>query len=118
MLAVTIQVFLPGSMAVAQSNGVDVSQFICAPAGEASPESQASAERIAAMLGQDAPNDQTYGGHCPLCTLSHGVPLPEPVSLTALNTSSHEQVYVRYELDLVRKAQGPPLGSRGPPSHI
>jgi hypothetical protein len=118
MLAIILQAVLPGSLAVGESNGVDVSRFLCAPSGEMSPETRAAAERIARLLGEDLPDQQPTGEHCPLCTLVHGVPLPEPIALDAPTAFPREQVFVRFEPGLVHRAQGPPLGSRGPPSHI
>lgn len=118
MLAIILQALLPGTMAVAESNGVDVSRFMCAPSGEMSPETRAAAERIARLLGEDLPDEQPSGDHCPLCTIVHGVPLPEPAAFDAPTAFPREQTCVRYEPGLVQQAQGPPLGSRGPPSHI
>jgi len=118
MLAIILQALLPGTMAVAESNGVDVSRFMCVPSGEMSPETRAAAERIAKLLGEDLPDEQAPGDHCPLCTLVHGVPLPEPAALNAPPAFEREQSFGRFEPGLVHRAQGPPLGSRGPPFHI
>lgn len=118
MLAIILQALMPGTMAVAESNGVDVSRFMCAPSGEMSPETRAAAERIAKLLGEDLPDEQPSGDHCPLCTLVHGVPLPQPAAIDPPTTFPRKQTCVRYEPGLVQQAQGPPLGSRGPPSHI
>lgn len=118
MLAIVLQAFLPASIAVAESSGFDVSRFVCAPSGEMSPETRAAAERIAKLLGEDLPAEQPSGDHCPLCTLVHGVPVPEPAAFDAPTAFPREQPFVRFEPGLVREAQGPPLGSRGPPSHI
>lgn len=118
MLALALQVLLPGSMAVAQSNDVDVSRFICAPSGQISQEGLAAAQRLASLLGEDAPGEPPQDGHCPLCTMVHGVPLPEPVVVAAPVVPIRETVLVRFEPRLVCRAQGPPLGSRGPPTHI
>lgn len=118
VLAIILQAFLPGTMAVAESNGVDVSRFMCGPSGEVSPETRAAAERIAKLLGEDLPDEQPPGDHCPFCTLVHGVPLPQPAAFDASTAFPREQTCVRYEPGLVQQAQGPPLGSRGPPSHI
>jgi hypothetical protein len=118
MLAIILQAFLPGTIAVAESNGVDVSRFMCAPSGEMSPETRAAAERFAKLFGDDLPDEQPSGEHCALCTLVHGVPLPQSAAFDAPTAFPREQTFVRYEPGLVRRAQGPPLGSRGPPSHI
>jgi hypothetical protein len=50
-----------------------------APSGEMSPQARAAAERIARLPGEDLTDEQPSGEHCPLCTLVHGVPLPEPI---------------------------------------
>ena len=118
VLAIALQVFLPASLAVADASGMDVSGYICAPSGEISPESRAAAERLAKLLGEEFPSDPSPDGHCPLCTFVHSALMPKPATLTAPAVYAHEQVFVRYEPGLVRKPQGPPLGSRGPPAHI
>jgi len=118
VLAIVFQAFLPGSLAVADSKGVDLSRFMCVPSGEMSPKARAAAEQIATLLGEDLPGEQPEGDHCPLCTLAQGVPPPEPPIIATPTVFPREQAFFRFELGLVRKAQGPPLGSRGPPFHI
>ena len=116
LLAIVLQGLLPGTLAVAEANGVDVSRFICAPSGQLSADAKAAIEALAKLLGEEVPDDQPFDGHCPYCTLVHAIPLPEPVTLAA--PAEHASVVgsVRYEPgSLVHKAQGPPLGSRGPP---
>jgi len=118
ILAVFLQVLLPGSLAAAQSQDTDLSRFICAPDGELSAQSRAMAERLAGVLDEEAPDHQSADGHCPLCTLVHGAVLPEPVLVSAPVRFTSEPGFVRYVPAFVHKAQGPPLGSRGPPAHI
>ena len=118
MLAIVLKVFLPGSVAIAESSGLDVSRIMCVPSGEMSPETRAAAERIAKLFGGELPDEQSSGGDCPFCTLVHGVPLPEPIVIILPAAFPREQVFVRFEPGLTRLPQGPPLGSRGPPSHI
>ena len=118
MLAITLQIFLPGTLAVTESNGVDVSQFMCAPLSEMSAETRAATKQIAKLLGEDLPDEKAYGEHCPLCTFVHGAPLPEPAAITIPAAFARETVFVRFEPSWVRQAQGPPLGSRAPPSLI
>ncbi len=118
MLAILLQAVLPGAMAAADPKGLDVSRFICAPSGELTPETRAAAERIARLLGEHSPAEPQSDGHCPLCTLAHDMPLAEPAAIAAPFIFSHKQVLLRFEPGLVRRAQGSPLGSRGPPSHI
>ena len=116
VLAIVLQGLLPGTLAVAEANGVDVSRFICAPSGQLSAEAKATIEALAKLLGDEAPDHRPFDGHCPLCTLVHAMPLPEPVTVAAPAQLASVTDHVRYEPgSLVRKAQGPPLGSRGPP---
>ena len=116
MLAMVLQVLLPVSMAQAQSQGVDVSRFICAPTGEVSPESRAAAEWIAKLLGEETPDEHSSDRHCPACTLSHAAALPDPITVAVPCASPRGQMSVRYRPGLIREAQGPPVGARGPPS--
>lgn len=119
MLAIVVQVLLPATFAVAASHGVDVSRLICAPSGQLSADAKAAIERIARLLGDEAPDRQPLDGHCPLCTPVHVVPPPEPVAVATPAELASVADYVCYEPGgFVRKAQGPPLGSRGPPLHL
>ena len=119
MLAIVMQVLLPAAFAVAESNGVDVSRFICASPGQLSAEAKAAIEQLAELLGVEAPDRQPFDGHCPLCTLVHVMPLPEPATVAAPAELTSVADYVCYEPGgFVRKAQGLPLGSRGPPLHL
>lgn len=119
ILAIVAQVLLPGTLAVAASNGIDVSRFICAPSAKLSAEEKAAIEQVATLLGEEAPDGQPFDGHCPLCTLVHVAPLAEPAILAAPAEFTSVTDYLCYEPgDFVRNAQGPPLGSRGPPRHL
>ena len=119
MLAMVLQVLLPGTLAVAASNGVDVSRFICASGGELSAEAKAAIEQLAELLGDEVPDRQPVDGHCPLCTRVHVTPLPEPAAVAAPAELTSVADYVRYEPGtFVRRPQGLPLGSRGPPLHL
>ncbi len=119
VLAIVLQGLLPGTLAVAESKDIDVSRFICAPSGQVSADAKAALEALAKLLGEEAPEHPSFDGHCPLCTLVQAMPLPEPVTLAAPAGLVSVALHVRHESDrLVRKAQGPPLGSRGPPLHL
>ena len=119
MLAIVLQALLPGTLAVAGSNGVDVSRFICASSGQLSVEAKAAIEEFAKLVGDEAPDRQPFDGHCPLCTLVHVMPLPEPVTVAAPAELALVAACVCYEPGVfVQKAEGPPLGSRGPPLHL
>ena len=116
VLAIVLQGLLPGTLAVAEANGVDVSRFICASSGQVSAEARAAIEELAKLLGEEVPDRPSFNGHCPLCTLVHAIPLPEPVTLAVPAEHASVADPVRYEPgSLVKKTQGPPLGSRGPP---
>ena len=116
ILAIVLQGLLPGTLAVAEVNGVDVSRFICASSGQVSAEAKAAIEELAKLLGEEVPDRQSFNGHCPLCTLVHAIPLPEPVTLAVPAEHASVADPVRYEPgSLLQKTQGPPLGSRGPP---
>lgn len=118
-LAVVLQVLLPGALAAAPSNGVDVSHFICASPGQLSAAAKAEIEQLAKLLGDESPDRQPFDGHCPLCTLVHVVPLPEPATVAAPAELTPATDYACYQTGgFVRKAWGLPLGSRGPPLHL
>ena len=116
ILAIVLQGLLPGTLAVAEANGFDVSRFICASSGQVSAEAKAAIEELAKLLGEEVPDRQSFNGHCPLCTLVHAIPLPEPVTVAVPAEHALVADPVRYEPgSLLQKTQGPPLGSRGPP---
>ena len=118
ILAVVLQVLLPGTLALAEANGVDVSRFICGSSGQMSAETKVAVERLAKLLGHDAPDPQPLDGPCTYCTLVQAVPLPEPVTSAAPTDFAAGTAYVRCEaVAFVRKTAGTPCGSRGPPSH-
>lgn len=120
MLAISLQAMLPGMVSVAQANGIDLAQYIClTPGEEPSAEAQAAALRLAEIIGYDLPEDHSSGDtHCPFCTLAQGAPLPPRVLVAAPFSFAITHDFVLYEPGLHILAQGPPLGSRGPPSHI
>lgn len=118
VVLITLQALLPGTVAIAQPGGIDFSRYICAPSGDLSPQSRAAAEKIARLLGEMPAEESHSGDHCPMCTLAHGTPLPKPVTVDAPVFHPREHIFVRFQPGLTRKAQGPPLGSRGPPSPL
>ena len=112
ILALCLQVMLPGVVSVAHANGVDLSQYIClTPGEEPSTEVKAAAQRIAEIVG-DAPAEEPLSdNHCPLCTIAHGAPLPIRTLITAPLIFAIDQDFILYEPGLLILAQGPPLGS-------
>ena len=118
MVLIALQAVMPGTVAIAQPNAIDFSRYLCAPSDELSPESRAAVEQIAILLGEAPPGAPHSGDHCQMCTLAHGAPLPKPVTVDAPVFYPREHIFVRFQPGLIRKAQGPPLGSRGPPSPL
>ena len=118
-IAACLQIFLPGVMSVARANGIDVTRYICiTPGVEASAEAQAVAAEVAALLGEDNQSNLASVDHCPLCTFAQGAPLPAPALVDVpCHYEVSENWFDRYEPGRIQEAQGPPLGSRGPPSH-
>lgn len=119
MLALSLQSLLTGALSMAQANGVDVSRYICVTPGEAlSAESKATARRLARLLGDELPADPRSEEHCQLCTLAQVATLPLRVTLPERTRFMAKRASPRFMPGLVHKPQGPPLGSRGPPTHI
>ncbi len=119
MLAIILQVLLPGTLAVAASNDVDVSRFICVSHGQLSPEAKAAIEQLAKLSGDEAPAHQPSNGHCPLCILVHVMPLPEPAPVATSGQVTSAAGYICHEAGgFARKTRTLPLGSRGPPLHL
>ena len=119
ILAIVLQGLLPGTLAFAASNGIDVSRVVCGSTEHLSAEAKAAIAELAKLFGEETPDHQPLDGHCPLCTLVNVTPLPEPAIVAAPAPLASVTVLVRFEADgLVRKAHGLPLGSRGPPRHL
>ncbi|WOR14432.1 DUF2946 domain-containing protein [Hyphomonas sp. FCG-A18] len=119
MLAISLQIMLPGMVSVAQANGIELGQYICLiPGEEPSDEIKDAARRIAEIVGDIPEEEPLDAEHCPFCTIAHGAPLPACTLVTIPLSFALVQDFVLYEPGLLIPAQGPPLGSRGPPSHI
>lgn len=118
VLAVSLQAMLPGALAHAEAKGADVSRYICASGGQISPEMRAAVQLLADLAGDPTPAEDPSLGDCPLCTLVHGVPLPQPVAIPAPTALVQGVNLVRRGLAISGAVQGPPLGPRGPPTHI
>ena len=118
--ALCLQLLLPATVAMAQENGVDVSQYICVTPGvQPSAKVKAQAARLAALTSDtDDQKPLAYSGHCPLCSIAHCAPLPTAPDITLPAGLRLPRVYTSYESGIVYEAQGPPVGSRGPPSLI
>lgn len=112
---VLLQAALPASLAMAAESGVDPSRFICSPSGQLTPEAKAAAEQIARLLGEVPDDSPDVEDHCPHCTLAQQAALPVLVQHIAPTRSADHKIFLRHERGLVHEAQGPPLGSRGPP---
>ncbi len=117
MLALCLQIFMPGIMAVAQPGGVDVARYLCSPSGlPPTVQAERAITHIAGLLGEDTPQDLQINGHCPYCTLVVAAPLPLSSVSEALFTYTEGPIYDAFHAGFVHKAQGPPTGSRAPPT--
>ena len=113
-----LQATLPGTISYAQSRGFDISDLICITPGELSSQSLAGVQRLAELLDDEAPSHVPGTDHCSLCTIVHGATLPTRVDVSLPILIAFEDDFVRFEPGLVRTAQGPPTGSRAPPTTI
>jgi hypothetical protein len=115
VMAVTLQMLLPGSLAVAGTNGGDLSRLMCAPSGEISAGARAAAARLADITGEQRPDPTPSDDHCPLCTLPYAAAPNAPAFVPAPCRFAVEVELIPYQPGLIYRAQGPPLGSRAPP---
>ncbi|MDP2214020.1 DUF2946 family protein [Phenylobacterium sp.] len=113
--AVTLQMLLPGSLAVAGTNGGDLSRLMCAPSGEISAETRAAAARLADITGEQRPDPAPSDDHCALCTLPYAAGPNTPTFVAAPCRFAVEVEPAPCQPGLVHRTQGPPLGSRAPP---
>mgnify|MGYP006273766765 CR=1 FL=1 len=121
MLALTLQVSLPGLVAVGESRGIDVARYIClAPDAEASPEDVAAARQLAALLGEPVEHSGSdTWGHCPVCSLAQLAPLPTPSTISEPVVHTPAPCGSDFSFPtLTLKATGPPVGTRAPPVFI
>lgn len=119
VLAIGLQVLLPGAASVAQANGVDTARFVClTPGAGTDAESKAVGQELARLLAGEVPDERRMDGDCSLCLLGQPATLAEPVCPEAPLVHAAVTPAVRYEPGFVHQPQGPPLGSRGPPTHI
>lgn len=119
VLAISLQIFLPGAVSVAQANGVDTGRFLCTTPGfEPSAEAVETARRLAALLGDEAPEEAPVADDCPLCLLGQAVPLPGPVLIVAPAVFPAAVHTPQYDPGFAHPPRGPPLGPRAPPALI
>ena len=113
----SLQAFLPGVLAFANSQGVDVSKYICTmPGQEISEASKAAAMELAAFIGSQD-EETEISSECGFCTLANSFTLQEQAAVGIPTQYVQHRGYALYEPGLVIEAQGPPIGSRGPPAH-
>lgn len=118
VLAVTLQVLLPGLIPVGHGGGVDVTSMLCAPSGKAPSAEAVAAAKVFADLRDEGDRDEPdVGDHCPLCALTHGAPVPLPIVLPVPHSYAGKAPFIRFEPQFAHFPQGPPLGSRAPPLH-
>ncbi|MDP3490624.1 MAG: hypothetical protein Q8R71_10845 [Phenylobacterium sp.] len=114
-MAIALQVLLPGSVALAGTAGGDVSPLICAPSGQVSAEARAAAERLAHLTGDERPGEAPSDDHCALCTVPYAAAPGDRTLFAAPCRFAVEVEHVSNQPGLIRRTQGPPLGSRAPP---
>ncbi len=119
VVLVLFQAILPGTLAMAQASGIDLSKILCiTPGTEPSEEAKQYAREMAQLLGEEAPVESNASGDCPLCTLQKGkLPVPA-VGLAAPALVSAELGFPDYTIRFVERHNGPPLGGRAPPAVI
>lgn len=109
---------MPGVMTLAQASDVDAASLLCTPSGDGpTSEARRALSRFVGLTGDELPEAPSIDDHCPLCALAHGVPLPVPTVLIAPGFRETNTRVSRFETRFVHLAQGPPLGSRAPPTH-
>lgn len=119
VLAISLQIFLPGAVSVAQANGVDTGRFLCTTPGfEPSAEAVETARQLAALLGEEAPDEAPMADDCPLCMLGQAATLPSPVLIVGPAEFPAALPGPQYDPGFVHPPRGPPLGPRAPPAHI
>ncbi len=119
LVAIAMQVFLPGGLAIAESRGVDISRFICAPFGqEVSKDAENLALQISEVINETDQDPVPFDGHCPLCMLAFGAPLQAPTSISAPLSTKIDTQFPIYVPGLVEDIRGPPVGATGPPELI
>ena len=110
---------VPSALSFAASNNTDLSSLLCSPSGQPlSPSAEAALRDLSILLGETDNETAPPNEHCEMCTLST-IALPSPEqSPCAATFKKQPPIYIAFETGLVHKAQGPPSGSRAPPSSI
>lgn len=113
VIALLAQLTAPA--ALASGSSPDLASFFCAPSGALSAEARAEAESALAALLGDQPDHDRGNGHCSLCVLVHGVPLPDGQPALHIDVERRDAAPRLFETAFVHRPQGPPLGLRAPP---
>lgn len=118
-LLICLQLLLSSTLSYAAPGNIDLASFLCSPSGQAlSPSAEVALKDLLELLGEDSEDTEPPSGHCDLCTLSNGAMLTPEQRLCDQSFGKQLPVYAAFEIGLVRKAQGPPTGSRAPPNFI
>lgn len=119
VLAVAFQAMVPGMMAYADVQGLDVSRYFCGSSDTLSAGERATVDDIARLLGETPRGQKSgSGGHCPLCTLSHAVLAAPPVAVPLPCERRFQRAVIGHAGDPHHDTPGPPVGPRGPPLHV
>lgn len=92
--------------------------FICAPSGALSDEARQAAKELAALLGEELPDETKAEANCPLCTLAQADNLPAPVKAAPPLLSVQRVDYTKTAQSPIRKTSFNWAIARGPPHHI
>ena len=118
-LFVCLLLLLPSALSFAASSNTDLSSLLCSPSGQTlSPTAEAALRDLSVLLGETDNETVPPNEHCKMCTLST-IALPSPQqSACGATFTKQPPIYIAFEAGLVHKAQGPPSGSRAPPTSI
>jgi len=108
---------VPGALSYAAPAHNDLASLLCSPAEQTlSPSAETALKDLSHLLGQTNEDTAPSNGHCEFCTLV-GAALPSPEQkLFKTSFEQQQSCYAAFEIGFVYKAQGPPSGSRAPPT--
>jgi len=113
-LFVCLLLLLPSALSFAASSNTDLSSLLCSPSGQTlSPTAEAALRDLSVLLGET--DNETVPPNEHWSTIA--LPSPQQSACGATFTKQ-PPIYIAFEAGLVHKAQGPPSGSRAPPTSI
>ena len=115
-LFICLQLLLPSALSYAAPSNLHLSSLLCSPSGQTvSPSAALALKELAELLEEESGDEEPNSGPCDKCTLSPvGLPSLAHIAVTRFSRTQGT-IYAAFEIGLVKKAQGPPTGSRAPP---